>query len=564
MEERYLCIHAHFYQPPRENPWLEVIELQDSAAPYHDWNQRIAAECYAPNAAARILDGEGYIRLITNNYARISFNFGPTLLSWLQTQQPETYAAILAADRESRERFSGHGSALAQAYNHMILPLANPRDRRTQILWGIRDFESRFGRKPEGMWLPEAAVDSLTLGMLAEQGIKFTVLAPRSAWRVRKLGGRKWKEVSGGGIDPSRAYLCRLAPGRSIALFFYDGPISQAVAFEGLLQQGEQFAARLASGFSEHRTWPQLVHIATDGETYGHHHAHGDMALAAALNHVESSGIALLTNYGEFLEKHPPTHEVQIAENSSWSCSHGVERWKADCGCNSGGRADWDQAWRAPLRRALDWLRDELAGRFEQRARELLRDPWAARDAYIGAVLDRSPESISQFVARHAQREITEPEVVSLLKLLEMQRHLMLMYTSCGWFFDEISGLESMKVLEYAGRALQLAREIFTDEDLEPRFLDLLAEARSNVAAHANAAQLYRKFVQPAMIDLPKVGAHYAISCMYLPGEDRSRIFCYEIERRDYDVFRERVRLSPLRKAALVLRALPVRWGWVG
>src|SRR5438105_8770686 len=555
--DRYICIHGHFYQPPRENAWLEFVELQDSAYPFHDWNERITAECYAPNGMSRILDGFQNIEKIANNYARISFNFGPTLLAWMADHEPESYQAILDADKESRERFSGHGSAIAQAYNHTILPLSNSRDKYTQILWGIRDFESRFGRKPEGMWLPEAAVDSLTLGLLAEQGIKFTVLAPRSAWRVRKLGGRKWKEVSGGGIDPSRAYLCRLAPGRSIALFFYDGPISQAVAFEGLLQQGEQFAARLASGFSGHRNWPQLVHIATDGETYGHHHAHGDMALAAALNHVESSGIARLTNYGEFLEKHPPTHEVQIAENSSWSCSHGVERWKADCGCNSGGRADWDQAWRAPLRRALDWLRDELGGRFEQRARELLRDPWVARDAYIEAVLDRSPESISQFLARHAQREIAEPEVVSALKLLEMQRHLMLMYTSCGWFFDEISGLESMKVLEYAGRALQLAREIFTDEDLEPRFIDLLADARSNVAEHADAAQLYRKFVQPAMIDLPKVGAHYAISCMYLPGEDRSRIFCYEIERRDYR--RLRSGAAALDAGAMRVRSLITR-----
>nr|PZN37897.1 MAG: hypothetical protein DIU70_11810 [Bacillota bacterium] len=333
--DRFVCIHGHFYQPSRENPWLDAIEVQDSASPFHDWNERIAEECYAPNAAARILDAEGRIEGIVNNYARISFNFGPTLLAWLEVRRPEVYRAILAADRESQARFSGHGSALAQAYNHIILPLASDRDRRTQVLWGIRDFQHRFGRMPEGMWLPEAAVDLPTLEVLAELGLRFTILAPRQARRVRPIGSRAWAEV-GEGIDTTRPYRVSLPSGRSLALFFYDGAIAQAVAFGGLLHDGRQFAERLARGFRPDRSGPQLVHIATDGESYGHHHRHGEMALAYALHWIESLGLARLTNYGEYLERFPPTHEVEIREGTSWSCAHGVERGRGGRGARPG------------------------------------------------------------------------------------------------------------------------------------------------------------------------------------------------------------------------------------
>ncbi|HEY5521763.1 MAG TPA: glycoside hydrolase, partial [Desulfuromonadaceae bacterium] len=339
--ERFLCIHGHFYQPPRENPWLESVEIQDSAYPYHDWNERITAECYAPNTASRNLDGEGRIMGIVSNYARISFNFGPTLLSWMEKYTPDTYRAIQAADRQSITWRSGHGAALAQVYNHIIMPLACLRDKRTQVQWGIRDFEHRFQRFPEGMWLAETAVDMETLEVLAKAGIRFTILAPHQAGRVRRTGTGRWKDVSGSRIDPSQAYLCRLPSGRSITIFFYDGPISQAVAFEQLLSSGEQFAARLMSGFSDNSNHPQLVHIATDGETYGHHHRFGEMALGHALDHIEVNNLARLTNYGEYLELHPATHEVQIIENSSWSCMHGIERWRNDCGCNSGGNGGW-------------------------------------------------------------------------------------------------------------------------------------------------------------------------------------------------------------------------------
>ena len=532
-EPRYVCVHAHFYQPPRENPWLEAVEVQDSAYPFHDWNQRITAECYAPNSASRILDNEAFIERIVNNYSNISFNFGPTLLSWMESQQPETYRAILEADRLSRERFSGHGSALAQAYNHMILPLANHRDKRTQVLWGIRDFERRFGRAPEGMWLPETAVDNETLDVLAEAGIRFTILAPRQAARIRAIGGRRWKELQNAGIDPSRAYLCVLPSGRKINLFFYDGPISQAVAFERLLSSGENFAQRLLSGFSAERTWPQLMHIATDGETYGHHHPHGDMALAYALNRLSKMESVELTNYGEFLDRHPPTHQVEVLQRSSWSCFHGVERWLADCGCNS-GRRDWNQQWRGPLRKALDYLRDELARCYQPLAATLLHDPWAARDAYIELVLDRSLPNITRFLEQHAPVPLNDSQRVTVLKLLEMQRHLMLMYTSCAWFFDEVSGIESLQVMQYAARALQLSQELFPNVSLEEHFLELLAAGKSNLPELGTAADVYRRSIKPQVVDLRHVGAHYALSYMFLPSEGETKIFCYDIDPRDF------------------------------
>ena len=531
---KYVCIHGHFYQPPRENPYLEAIELQDSAYPYHDWNERITAECYAPNAASRIVDSENRIVKLFNNYAKISFNFGPTLLSWMKDQAPRVYESILEADKESAQRFSGHGSAMAQGYNHMILPLANRRDKVTQVKWGIRDFESRFARKPEGMWLPETAVDTETLEVLAENGIQFTILAPRQAQRVRPKNSSKFEDVSGARIDPARAYLAELPSKKRINLFFYDGPISQGVAFEGLLNDGKRFADRLMSGFSDSRQGPQLVHIATDGESYGHHHHYGEMALSFALDEIERRKIAQLTNYGEFLAKHPPRHFVEIVENSSWSCVHGVERWRNDCGCNSGGHP-WNQQWRAPLRAALDWLRDKLAALFESRMKEYVRDPWASRDDYIRVILDRSEESRKAFFADHAIRPLEPHEQVTALKLLEIQRHAMLMYTSCGWFFDELSGIETVQVIHYAGRALQLAEEC-CGEKLEPEFLQHLALVKSNLAEHGDAAKIYEKWVKPAVVDIERVGGHYAISSLFESYPEKTRIYCYEVERDRYSV----------------------------
>jgi alpha-amylase/alpha-mannosidase (GH57 family) len=538
MPDRYICIHGHFYQPPRENPWLEAIEIQDSAYPYHDWNERISAECYGPNAASRILDGEGRIQKIVNNYSRISFNIGPTLLMWFEAKAPDVYRAILAADQESQKMYSGHGSAMAQAHNHIIMPLANSRDKETQIIWGIRDFEHRFGRKPEGMWLPETAVDLESLDILAQHGIKYTVLSPHQAWRVRSIGARNWRDTSGGRIDPSVAYRVRLRYGRWINVFFYDGPISRGVAFEGLLASGEKFAERLLGVFSEEREAPQLVHIATDGETYGHHHPYGDMALAYALEYIEGNNSVKLTNYGEFLEKHPPLHEARIFEQSSWSCPHGVERWRNDCGCNSGGHEGWNQKWRAPLREALDWLRDNVNASFVENGKELFKDPWAARNNYIDVILDRSRESIQRFLDTNAASPPSPEQSTRALKLMELQRHLMLMYTSCGWFFDELSGIETVQVIQYAGRAIKLAEEIFK-QPFEARFIELLGKARSNVPSHKDGAVIFEKFVRPAAIDLPKVGAHYAVSSLFEPYNHETKVYCYTVNRQDYKVLNE-------------------------
>jgi alpha-amylase/alpha-mannosidase (GH57 family) len=531
--ERYICIHGHFYQPPRENAWLESVEMQDSAYPYHDWNERVTAECYAPNTASRILDSDGYITQIVNNYAKISFDFGPTLLAWLEVNVPDVYQAVLGADRESQAAFSGHGSAIAQAYNHMIMPLANRRDKYTQVLWGAHDFEHRFKRKPEGMWLPETAVDLEAMDILAERGIRFTILAPHQARRVRQIDSDTWQDVANAAIDPTMAYEINLPSGRSLSLFFYNGPISHQVAFGDLLTSGENLAHRLAETFSKETAGHQVVHVATDGETYGHHHRFGDMALAYALHHIETEGLAQITNYAEYLEKHPPTHEVEINENTSWSCPHGIERWRSDCGCNTGRNSKWNQAWRTPLRQALDWLRDNLASQYEARAREYLGDPWMARDDYIEVILNRSPENIWHFLKRHATRELNETEQIVVLKLLELQRYAMLMYTSCGWFFDELSGIETVQVIQYAGRTVQLAQELF-GYDIEHDFLERLELAKSNIRKHGDAHRIYDSFVKPAMVDLTKVAAHFAVSSLFEEYGEHAEVYCYHVDLEDY------------------------------
>jgi alpha-amylase/alpha-mannosidase (GH57 family) len=533
MSQKFICVHGHFYQPPRENPWLEAVELQGSAFPYHDWNERICYECYAPNARARLLDGDGRIERIVSNYSRMSFNFGPTLLSWMKDKQPEIHDAIVDADKKSRERFSGHGSAVGQVYNHMILPLANARDKHTQVLWGIRDFESRFGRKPEGMWLAETAADKESLDVLAQHGIKFTILSPYQANRVRPLEeNAEWQDVNGARVDPTMPYLVKLPEGRSIVVFFYDAPVSQAVAFEKLLVSGEKFAGRLFDAFDDARGHDQLVHIATDGESYGHHFHFGDMALAYALHQIEQSEHVKPTIYAEFLESHPPTHEAEIHQGSAWSCSHGVERWRSNCGCCAGGHDGWTQEWRAPLRNALDWLRDQLAPFYETKAKEFLRDPWLARDDYISVILDRSPEKIREFLAAHATREMNKVEQVTAMRLLEIQRHAMLMFTSCGWFFDEISGIETVQVIQYAARALQLAGELGA-ENLEAGFLEILEQAKSNIPENQNGRVIYEKFVKPAIMTRETVGAHYAISSLFESYSDEAKIFSYLIKQED-------------------------------
>ncbi|WP_162427097.1 DUF3536 domain-containing protein [Pontibacter pudoricolor] len=526
--EHYICIHGHFYQPPRENPWLNEVELQESARPYHDWNERITDECYARNSASRILDNDGTIVDILNNYAWMSFNFGPTLLEWMEKKAPETYQAILTADKESQERFSGHGSALAQVYNHMIMPLANERDKHTQVLWGIYDFKKRFNRDPEGMWLGETAADTPTLEVLAEHGIKFTILSPYQASSYRKIGEQNWHDATNAQINPNRPYLVNLPSGKTIVVFFYNAPISQGVAFEGLLHNGEKFKNRLLGALDYSHTEPQLLHIATDGETYGHHHRFGEMALSYTLHHLYKDQQARLTIYGEYLEKFPPQYEAKIIEKTSWSCIHGVERWQSDCGCNTGGHPGWNQKWRKPLRQAFDWLRNELEPLYTTQMQQLGADPWQSRNDYIQVISDRSEANVKAFIRAHTSRELTTEEQRTFLKLLEMQYHALLMYTSCGWFFDEVTGIETMQDILYATRALQLAQSI-SNKDYEATFLQYLAQAESNEDDYKNAAEAYKAIAKTTMLDLLRVGAHFAVSSLFSDYAKESKLYCYSV-----------------------------------
>ncbi len=489
--QNYICVHGHFYQPPRENPFTGEVPDQPSAAPFPNWNVRITEECYSANAHARILDERGRPLHELNNYEWISFDFGPTLLSWLEVNAHSTYEAIRSADRQSVGRFGGHGSAMAHSYNHTILPLSSSRDKRTQIRWGIADFVHRFGRRPEGMWLPETAVDTESLQMLADEGISFTVLSPYQAASVRGSDG-SWLDVSDGQVDPRRPYTVELPGGQSIAVFFYNGQLSQEIAFNGILEDGKILAKRLVQALGEPADRPLLSHVATDGETYGHHHRFGEMALAAAIVEIDSDPEVTLTSYGEFLSLHPAASEVRIIEDSSWSCAHGVERWRADCGCSSGLNPGWDQQWRQPLRVALDWLRDELIAPFETIGAQLMRDPWQARDEYIDLLLGAS---MGDFVDRHGRPGLDGDQRQRALELLELQHRAMLMYTSCGWFFDDIGGIEAVLVLRHAGRVISLARHAL-GLDLEEGFLERLTKARSNTGDRSGR-DIYETEVTP-------------------------------------------------------------------
>ncbi len=521
--KKYICIHGHFYQPPRENAWTEEIELQPSAGvPYHDWNERINIECYRSNANARVLDSQKLIKRISNNYEHISFNFGPTLLSWLEKFDSDTYHKIIAADKKSvAER--GHGNALAQVYNHIIQPLANGRDNETQIIWGLRDFESRFGRKAEGIWLAETAADTPTLEILAAQGVKFTVLSPNQVKAVRPTAEAKWQSKDYHSIDTRRAYKCNLPSGKTIDLFFYDGNTAKDVAFNKLLNSGQVFADRLLQPIDAKN---QLIHIATDGESYGHHHKFGEMAMAYAIEYLGAKSDVELTNYGSFLEKFPSTWEAQIHENSSWSCAHGVERWRSDCGCHTGGQAGWNQQWRAPLRASFDWLREELTTLFEKEGSPLLKNVWEARNNFIEVLLHRS--NIDSFLERNQSKPLSEAEKTKVLQLLEMQKLCMFMYTSCGWFFNEVSGIETIQILQYADKAMHYA-SYFSNKDFEKGFLKKLESTPSNI--HENTKVIFEKTVIPKRMTEEMIT--WNILMQAIPSKEPSGTFFahdYELE----------------------------------
>jgi alpha-amylase/alpha-mannosidase (GH57 family) len=536
----YITVHGHFYQPPRENPYLNTIERQPSAAPCHDWNERIHHECYRPNAFARVLNDRGDVIGIVNNFEYLSFNIGPTLMSWLESYDVEVYQRLLEADRKSCERLNGHGNAIAQAYNHMILPLANERDKYTQIRWGKEDFRSRFGRDPEGMWLAETAVDYPTLEALVDEGIKFIILAPSQAERCRPFPTEEhpdphWLEVGGSQIDPNRPYRCFIADGRYIDIFFYDGPISRDMGFNDVLSSSTNFVNRIGLAIRGDRRPAQIVSVATDGETFGHHKGGTEKCLTYAFTHEFPQRQWTVTNFAHYLSIAPPTWEVVLKPVTAWSCSHGVARWQDDCGCGGGGL--WNQQWRRPLRNALNWVRDQLIEVYERAGARLFTDPWAARDEYIQVIRDRSPANVEEFLKRHRDRKLTPAEQIDALRLLEMQRHTMLMYTSCGWFFAEISRPEGVQILRYAARALELAGEV-TGIQLERDFRQLLALAPSNVDCFKTGDEVYRQLVTSSQVGFEQVAAQYAITSLFTNYQSQERIYCYEAHQLDYQLQR--------------------------
>ena len=448
---------------------------------------------------------------------------------------PLTYERIIKADIESVSEHSGHGNAMAQVYNHIIMPLANENDKQTQIKWGIRDFEYRFGRKPEGMWLAETAVDDETLKFLEENGIKFTVLSPYQALKFRQEGDKDWQDVSWGNIDPARSYryYIKSAPGKFIDLFFYDGAISRSVAFDELLKDGNKFIKRLKEGISDCRDYPQLINIATDGESYGHHTKFGDMALSYVLKIRAKDEGFKITNYAEYLDKYRSNCEVDIKQASSWSCFHGVGRWKEDCGCSTGGHPGWNQKWRKPLRDALDYLRDELIVVFENEGQKYFDNVWNVRNKYINVILDRNEMNVKKFQQENFKPDLTDDDKVHAMELLEIQRQAMLMYTSCGWFFSEISGIETVQIMKYAARAMQLAAR-FTSKNLEEKFLEILSQAKSNIPEFGTGKDIFERFVKPSIITVKQIATLWALSSLYQDFEDEENVYCYTITRKAY------------------------------
>ena len=534
----YVTIHGHYYQPPRENPYLNAIERQPSAHPARNWNERIYHECYRPNAFARILNNRAEVVGIVNNFEYLSFNVGATLMSWLEKYDLEVYQKIIEGDRKSQERLDGNGNAIAQVYNHIIMPLANQRDKYTQIRWGKADFRARFGRNPEGMWLAETAVDLETLEALIDEDIRFIILAPSQAQRCRLLPTAEnpesqWQEVGGSQIDPTRPYRCFVDEERYIDIFFYDGPISRDMGFSDALNHADNLASRLGQAIrGDRHNESQLVSVATDGETFGHHKGGTEKCLAYAFTEVFPQRNWQVTNYAHYLSLYPPTWEVQLKPVTAWSCAHGVERWRSNCGCGGGG--SWQQEWRKPLREALDWLRDRLIPLYEDAASSLFQDPWQARDEYIDVInTAHSPDAIAQFFSQQQSHPLSEEEQTDALRLLEMQRHCLLMYTSCGWFFDEISRPEGVQILRYASRAIQLAGEV-AGIHYQLDFISLLSKAPSNVDVFRNGGDIYRQLVIPSQVSLEQVAAHYAISSLFDTYSPRESIYCYTIEQVDY------------------------------
>ncbi len=527
---KFFVLHGHFYQPPREDPWWMSISRQDSAYPNHDWNDKIYWECYLPNATARIFDRDSKIIQMVNNYSYINFDFGPTLFLWLREKHPDFIRLIKEADLKSMERNNGHGNAIAQPFNHMIMPLASDRDKDTQLFWGLRFFESVFNRKSEGIWLPEAACNYATLKHLKNHNIKYIILAPNQVEKVRKIGKKEWQDVSDGSVDVGLSYRIFLDKDKNdyIDCFFYQGDISHAISFQHIMHSAQSCAKRISSSYSAN----SFLSLATDGETFGHHHPFSEMCLAYLMKYELSSEKIEPINYGKFLEDNPPKHEAFIKEGegglgTSWSCSHGVRRWYDDCGCKTVNKPGWNQSWRKPLRDSLDWLSEELDKIFVSIGSEVLNNPWEARNDFIEIIIEPSDKSLEEFIGKHC-KDIERAS--SALKLLDMEHMRMLYYTSCGWFFDEISGIEPVQNLNYAARAIQLAREI-SGVDLEEVFLERLKLAKSNLDEFKDGRGVYERFVKPKIQSWDNYLSSYLIRNSFF--ETSSDFYKFKIEEHD-------------------------------
>ena len=487
---RHFCIHGHFYQPPREDPWLGRILVEPSAAPMRHWNERIVAESYGPMGWAHRIDGKGKIFDIFNCYEWMSFNVGPTLLHWLERNEPSVYERILEADAASLKRW-GHGNAIAQVYHHAIMPLASPLDKELEVAWAVADFEHRFGRSPEGMWLAESATDCASLQVLADAGISFVILSPHQAKAVAPSGG-VFEPVSGGNFDVTRPYTIHLPSGASMVAFFYHAPLSQAVAFERLLENGENFWNRINGSSSG-----GLLTLATDGETYGHHFPFGEMALAYVLAQGRDArdGLAL-TNPGAYLAANPPSWRAELHEPSSWSCAHGVQRWQADCGCKDGGHPDWNQRWRGPLRKALAEAKAGLDKHFFSAGAHCLAEPQTALLAYGRVLADKAAG------AAFAHDYFTDEALTAntAWKLLAMQEQALASFASCAWFFDDISRIEPVNALTFMWRAMELALQT-GGPDLRDAFRMNVAEAVSNKPEEGSGVDILRNRVIPRQQD---------------------------------------------------------------
>ncbi|MHA1377037.1 MAG: DUF3536 domain-containing protein [Candidatus Helarchaeota archaeon] len=526
-ENRFVCIHGHFYQPPRENPWIEEIELEESAAPFTNWNERINNECYGPNAYARILDKDGKITKIKNNYEKISFNFGPTLISWLEKKAPSVYSKIIEADENSKKFNNGHGNAIAQIYNHIIMPLALKRDKETEIIWGIRSFEKDFKRKPEGMWLSETAIDLETIELLIDNGIKFIILAPHQAKKIRRIGESEWVDTDRNSLDTKRAYKLNISDDKSIAIFFFDNRLSTDIAFNGILKEGIRFIDRIVSSFDPSNGAPQLVNAATDGESYGHHKKFAEMALAYALEHIENRKLARIINYGYFLELFPPEFEVKIIENTSWSDSQGIERWRSDLGDSILKKPGWNQKWRTPLRDAMNFLKDKADALYEKEISKYLQDPWGARNDYINVILNRTDEEREKFVSIYIEHVLSPTESHKVFSLMEMQRNALLMFTSCGWFFDDLDRIEPKQILKYAIRVIQIAKEF--DWDLEKEYKEIMKSARSNAPSYKTGDIIYEEVKKKHMVNFERAISNYALLGTMFPMENKYELYVYKI-----------------------------------